>query len=79
MHFFILVMTGTMTAKLEYVPKSNMSNKFFVLAGLLAILCTVEVVRRLRKNQEIKFHILLTTATSTLLLIAGIALNFMNK
>ena len=32
----------------------EMSNRCFVLAGFLAILCTFEVMRRLSKNLEIE-------------------------
>lgn len=56
-----------------------MSNKCFILAGLLTILCTIETVRRLRKAQDVKFPIVLTTTACILLLVTGMVLNFTNR
>ena len=56
-----------------------MSNKCFMLAGLLTILCTIETVRRLRKAQDVKFPILLTVVICTVLLVAGMVLTYINK
>lgn len=56
----------------------EMSNRCFVLAGFLAILCTFEVMRRLSKNLEIKFPVCVTTVVCFILLIAGTVLSGFN-
>ena len=56
-----------------------MSNKCFLLAGLLTILCTIETVRRLHKAQDVRFPILITVCSCTILLAAGMVLTFMNR
>lgn len=58
---------------------NEMSDKCFFLAGFLAIMCCVEVVRKLHENQEIKFPICLTFVACTLLLVAGTTLTLLNR
>ena len=58
---------------------NTMSNKCFILAGLLAVLCAIEVVRRLRKAQDVRFPILITVCSCTILLATGMVLTYMNK
>lgn len=55
-----------------------MSNKCFILAGFLTIMCTLEVVRRLRKNQEVKFPVCFTTAVCLVLLTIGLITTYLN-
>lgn len=56
----------------------EMSNKCFVLAGFLTTMCTLEVVRRLRKNQEVKFPVCFTTAVCLVLLTIGLITTYLN-
>ena len=56
-----------------------MGNKCFILAGLLTILCTIETARRLRKAQDVRFPILITVCSCTILLATGMILTYINR
>ena len=51
-----------------------MSNKCFLLAGTIAIIGAIEVIRRVKRMQDIKAPIFLTMGSCVLLLVAGIIL-----
>ena len=48
-----------------------MSNKCFLLAGAIAIIGAIEVIRRVKRMQDIKAPIFLTIGSWVLLLVAG--------
>lgn len=52
-----------------------MSNKCFFLAGIVAIIGAIEVIRRARRMQDVKAPIFLTMGSCVLLLVAGIILS----
>ena len=52
-----------------------MSNKCFLLAGTIAIIDAIEVIRRARRMQDVKAPIFLTMGSCVLLLVAGIILS----
>ena len=49
-----------------------MGNKCFLLAGIIAIIGAIEVIRRVRRMQDVKDPIFLTIGSCVLLLVAGI-------
>lgn len=52
-----------------------MSNKCFLLAGIIAIIGAIEVIRRFRRMQDVNAPIFLTMGSCVLLLVAGIILS----
>lgn len=52
-----------------------MSDKCFFLAGIVAIIGAIEVIRRARRMQDVKAPIFLTMGSCVLLLVAGIILS----
>ena len=52
-----------------------MSNKCFLLAGTIAIIGAIEVIRRVKRMQDVKAPIFLTIGSCVLLLVAGTILS----
>lgn len=52
-----------------------MSNKCFLLAGTIAFIGAIEVIRRVRRMLDVKAPIFLTIGSCVLLLVAGIILS----
>lgn len=52
-----------------------MGDKCFFLAGAVAIIGAIEVIRRVRRMQDIKAPIFLSVGSCVLLLIAGVILS----
>lgn len=47
----------------------------FLLAGIVAIIGAIEVIRRVRRMQDVKAPIFLSVSSCVLLLVAGIILS----
>ena len=52
-----------------------MSEKCFFLAGIVAIIGAIEVIRRARRMQDVKAPTFLSMGSCVLLLIAGVILS----